>query len=92
MNTIMAPESKLILSIRNRGKAVPYGGADEDRPDGTRNCGFKNLKGKPEEVDSIPEARDNPSLKNALLVVNGTDTPFFTMGCEKSCNKEVAGH
>jgi hypothetical protein len=88
----MPPESQLILSIKKGGKAVPYGGSDVDRPDGARNYGFKNLKGKPEEVASIPEAQGNASLTNALLALAASDSPFFTVGCEKSCNQDSSGH
>jgi hypothetical protein len=29
---------------------------------------------------------------NALLVLNGPKSPFFTIGCEKACNKGDVGH
>jgi hypothetical protein len=89
---LMAPQSRLLFSIRQRGKAVPYGGCDKDRPDGSaKNRGFKNLKRKPEELASIPEIQDNDSLRNALVVLNAYDSPFFTVGCEKACNKDATG-
>ncbi len=89
----MVPQSRLVFSIRQRGKAVPYGGSDEDRPDGSpKNRGFKNLKLKPEELASIPEVQDNDSLRNALVVLNSPDSTFFTVGCEKACSKDATGN
>ena len=63
-------------------------GADEDRPDGHRNHGFKLLKGNPHDIESIPEAQDSPVLKKALTKLNRDQSSFFTVGCEKSCNKK----
>jgi len=43
-------------------------------------------KHKPEECALIPEVQDSPALKNALIALNAPETPFFTVGCEKSGN------
>jgi hypothetical protein len=82
----------VFLSIRNGGKGVPYGGADEDRPDGARNYGFKPLKSNPAEITLIPEAQGIPALKNALIVLNAENSPFFTIGCEKASGKKDSGY
>ena len=82
----------VFLSIRNGGKGVPYGGADEDRPDGSRNYGFKPLKSNPAEIASIREAQGIPALKNALVVLNAENSPFFTIGCEKASGKNDSGY
>jgi hypothetical protein len=83
-------ESSLILSIRNYFKAIPYPGSGL-RPDGTENHGCKIMKGRVGDADLIPEALDNASLRNAIIALNASDTPFLTLGCEKSCNKVNGG-
>ena len=85
-------QQTIFLSIKNGGKGVPYGGADEDRPDGSRNFGFKNLRSNPEEIEVIPEAQNVPALKNALRVLNAPESPFFTIGCEKALQKNDLGY
>ena len=84
-------ESTLILSIRNRSKAVSYSGSDQ-RPDGGQNYGFKPLKGKLEDCALIPEVQDDAALKNALISLNQSDSIFFTVACEKSCNQHGSGY
>jgi hypothetical protein len=88
----MQEEKYLLLTIRNRGKGIPYGGSGVPREDGSANYGFKALKGKPEEAARIAEAQDNEHLKNALVAINDRDTPFFTVGCEKAFNKDDGSH
>lgn len=82
----MQEAAYLLLTIRNRGKGVPYGGSGVPREDGSANHGFKALKGKPEEAARIPEVQDNENLRNALVAINDQSTPFFTVGCEKAFN------
>jgi len=83
-------ESTLILSIRNRLKAISYSGSGQ-RPDGGQNYGFRPLKGKPEECALIAEVQDDIALKNALVSLNHSDSIFFTVACEKSCNQHSSG-
>jgi hypothetical protein len=90
MNNPQAPESSLILSIRNHFKAVPYPGSGL-RPDGSENYGCKIIKGRVAEVDLIPEVLDNPALRNAVIALNERTTPFLTIGTEKSCNQDKSG-
>ncbi|HEY1804870.1 MAG TPA: hypothetical protein VGG45_10340 [Terracidiphilus sp.] len=82
----------VFLSIKEGGKGIPYGGTGEDRPDGSRNHGFKPLKSNPEEIAAIPEAQGIAALTRALVVLNGADSPFLTVGCEKAVNKNDSGH
>ena len=77
--------SNLYLTIRNRLKAIPYGSGD--RPDGSRNHGYKRLKGNTELAATIPEAQDIEALRHALVRLNHSDTAFFTVGCERSFNE-----
>jgi hypothetical protein len=85
-----APESNLILTIRNHYKGIPYPGSGP-RSDGSENYGCKIIKGRPGDVDLIPEVRDNASLRNAVKALNDCATPFLTLGCEKSCNRANVG-
>jgi len=82
----------VFLSMKNGGKGIPCGGADEDRPDGSRNHGFKSLKSNPAEIEAIPEAQGITALKNALIALNAADSPFFTEGCKKAFGKNDSGH
>jgi hypothetical protein len=81
--------TSLLLTIKNRPKAIPYPSGEHD--DGSKNHGFKPLKAVPEDVETIPEAQDNDSLKLALKRLNARRTPFFTVGCEKAYNKSQNG-
>jgi hypothetical protein len=83
-------ESSLIFSIRNHFKAVPYPGSGP-RPDGSENYGCKIIKGKGNDEVLVPEALDNAALTNAITSLNDRATPFLTIGCEKSCNKDASG-
>jgi hypothetical protein len=82
----------VILSIKNGGKGIPYGGANEDRPDGSRNHGFKPLRTNQGEIATIPEAIGITALENALIALNAPTSPFFTVGCEKAFGKNESGH
>jgi hypothetical protein len=69
---------------RGRLKGIPY--EPEDRGDGNPNIGFRPLKGRPQDSNSIPEARNEPALLYALTRLNEVCVPFFTSGCEKAYN------
>lgn len=76
-------QTNIILSLSDRTTSIPYPGTDcKDAPHG----GFRMLKGRPEEVEKIPAARDSAALKNALAKINAISTPFFTVACRMSCN------
>jgi hypothetical protein len=79
---------KVLLGIERRFKDVPY--PSEEREDGGRNVGFRDLKGDAGAIQSIPEVQDCPALQEALSVINAPETPFFTVGCEKSLNRRGA--
>jgi hypothetical protein len=83
-------KNHLIFSIRDHGKSIPYYGGN--RPEGSINHGFKLLRGNLDDVNSIPEAQDNEAIKKALLALNGSESHFFTIGCEKACNKGDEGY
>jgi hypothetical protein len=79
-------ETVLNLSIRNRGKGVPYGPVDRGE---SANRGFKALKRDPRLIAEVAEACDDDVLRNAIMRINAPHTPFFSVGCEKSFNKEI---
>jgi len=76
------------LSISYRGKGIPYGGAEEPRPDGGQNHGFVCLKGRTDLIDSIPELQGERALRSLVLALNAKETALFTIGC---LSAEVAG-
>lgn len=82
--------TELILTLKDRRKTIPY--IPETRTDGTVNYGFRMLKNQAENLDAIPEARDNQALRHALAVINDKSTAFFTVGCEKDINESPEGH
>jgi hypothetical protein len=44
----------------------------EDRDDGTKNIGFRDLKGTQQGILSIAEIQDRPALRDTLLVLNAS--------------------
>ncbi len=85
----MTDRTQVVLSIRNRHKGIPYFGGI--REGGSVNYGFRPLKGKPVEAAEVPEVQDEEHLKNALVVINDSNTAFFTTACEKSFNHDDNG-
>ena len=81
--------TELILTLKNRCKTIPY--IPQRREDGTVDHGFRILKGRPEEVMSIPEVEDSEPLRYALATINQEETAFFTVGCEKDLNHAPEG-
>jgi len=79
-------QTNVILSLRNFEKSIPY--KPKTRPEGSICHGFILLKGKPHEAVKIAEVSDNVALLNALQAINNSSTAFFTVGCEKSFNRE----
>ena len=55
---------------------IPYSGSL--RRDGDINHGFKDLRGRPELVDEIPEAKKSKGLANLLRVIAHTASPFMS--------------
>jgi hypothetical protein len=45
--------------------------------------GFVDLRSSPGKIDEIEEARKYPALREALLALNGPDSPFFTTKCDR---------
>lgn len=67
--------------ISGWGPVIPYGSVDHGN--GHQNYGYKRLKGDPDAVRAIPEAKDWPELEGFLISVNGDGSPIESVGCEK---------
>jgi len=78
------PNHLLDFSIDWNTKGIPY--SAEDHPHGSRNFGFRSLKGCTKECSQIPEVQDDSSFAAALERLNGWETAFFSSGCEKCYN------
>ncbi len=81
-----------LLSIGHHFKSIPYGGSGIKREDGNANYGFKNLKGKPELIDSIPELKTDSALKSLVQSINSSETSFFSIGCLSGEASEDRGY
>src|SRR5690242_9980067 len=81
---------KTLLTVGHAGKDIPYLAADY--ADGAQNFGFTRLKGHPERVGDIEEAKGIPSYQALLTALNASASPFFSVSCEKSFNSDEAGH
>jgi hypothetical protein len=49
------------------------------------NYGYRRVKGDPVAVSKIPEVEGCPELGEFLVVVNATESPIESVGCEKCC-------
>ena len=83
----MAERYRNSLSIRERGKVVPYPG-DHGRFD----LGFRDLKGRPELVDTLPGLDADPALRALLKAMNGTATGLFSVACACDAVHVERGH
>ena len=73
------------LSVSPLGKAIPYAGTGEPRPDGGANFGFKDLKGRPERLDEVPEANEDHALAELMRTINAPDTGVFSIASMSAC-------
>lgn len=67
------------LSVSPLGKAIPYAGTGERRPDGGANFGFKDLKGRPDRLDQVPEANEDRALAELMRTINAPHTGVFSI-------------
>jgi hypothetical protein len=67
------------LSVSPLGKAIPYAGTGERRPDGGANHGFKDLKGRPDRLDEVPEANEDCALADLMRTLNAPHTGVFSI-------------
>jgi hypothetical protein len=82
---------KNMLALDHKPKGIPYGGAGEMRPDGDANYGFKDIKGRPDLLPTIPELARDPALLEAIGVINQPNTGLFSIGCASSLTTDSDG-
>ncbi|MEM9927907.1 MAG: hypothetical protein AAF915_30020 [Cyanobacteria bacterium P01_D01_bin.50] len=80
------------LFISNYGKAIPYSSSETKENNGRTNYGFKNLKVRPQLIDTIPELSSDNALKALVLSLNLPETNFFSIGCFSGKVNEQEGH
>jgi hypothetical protein len=74
-------ESRSISISNKAGPAVPYPSVRHE--DGSRNHGYRRVKGDPDAVLHIPEVADWPEFGRFLITVNHAASPIESVGCEK---------
>ena len=84
------PKTDIFLRIKDHTKVFPY--FPVDRQDGHPNHGFKDVKGRVDEALKIAEVLDDIPMQEAVARIADNNTAFFTMGCEKSFNKDETGY
>ncbi|NJM98670.1 MAG: hypothetical protein HC800_17275 [Phormidesmis sp. RL_2_1] len=72
------------LVMSPHGKCIPYAGDGLMRADGNANYGFKNLKIKPDLIETIPELAADADLKSLVSSLNAHPN-FFSTGCFSQC-------
>lgn len=83
------------LTISHHVKGIPYGGYrnGELNDDGTaKNCGFKNLKGRPELLHEVPELLDNWALYELAEAINKPENGLVSVGCAGWDMSDDNGH
>jgi hypothetical protein len=65
--------------------SIPY--VPQDRSDGNRNYGFRDLRDHPELVSEIPEARNSPGMQAILRALNSSDSSLMSLGCERTVHR-----
>jgi hypothetical protein len=80
------------LSIRHRGKGIPYGGNGALRDDGDANHGFKYIKNDEAALRLIPELARDPALLQLAIAINGPKTGLFSVGCVSGQIHDDRGH
>jgi len=80
---------QVMLTINQKSKSIPYPAASHPN---SQNYGFHVLKGKLNKCEKVQEASDNASIINILKILNRNESPFFSVGCEKSYNHDREGY
>ncbi|WP_412530395.1 hypothetical protein [Burkholderia lata] len=90
------PDGAIVLASRGTrtiyieeswGPAIPYHAVEHE--DGTRNHGYRPVKGDRETIEAIPEVQGYPELGDFLIAINGLDSPVESVGCEKLLQKTI---
>ncbi|BAV45283.1 Uncharacterized protein MLTONO_0380 [Mesorhizobium loti] len=80
VETVLQGVGWTIAKTKDAGTMVPY----PARPilvDGRLNYGWMDLRGRPDLVEQIPEARESPALSNLLRVI-ATSPMLMSSACE----------
>jgi hypothetical protein len=80
-----------VLSVSPLGKAIPYAATDDARPDGGVNHGFKDLKGHPEQIDQVPESREDRAIAGLMRTISAPRTGVFSIASMSSAEPGVHG-
>ena len=83
------------LTISHHEKGIPYGGYrnGETNEDGSaKNRGFKNLKGRLNLLDEVPELLENPALYELVAAINQPDNGLVSVGCAGWNMSDTNGH
>lgn len=81
---------KILLTFNQNAKSVPYPAVDHK--DGTHTHAFVPLKGNLDLVGSIQEAKVVPAYTSLLNALNAAQSPFFSIGCEKTFRSRRSAH
>lgn len=78
-------QTSVTLCVKDIQTTIPYPAAErEEAP----HDGFIVLKGKSEEAGSVSAAQESEAVRLALIRINGSSTPFFTVACRKVLNNQ----
>jgi hypothetical protein len=66
---------------------VPWAAPDDD----VNQCRFVDLRKNLHRIDEIEEARAKPSLRSALLLLNGAGSQFWTAKCDTWNRSAIEG-
>ena len=80
------------LFVSNYGKAIPYNSSKIETQDEKANYGFKNLKVRPQLIDTVPELSSDEALKSLVRSLNSSKTSFFSVGCFSGKVSQEAGY
>jgi len=80
---------QVVLTINEQPKEIPYPPASNAF---SQNFGFRVLKGNLDKIESIQEAEDSECIRRFLRSLNSGESPFFSVGCEKSFNQDTNGY
>lgn len=69
------------LQVSFRPKGIASGAPAITRADGGTNYGFKDLRGHPELIDTVPELQRDAELRALIVAVNAPETALFSIGC-----------
>ncbi|WP_322104033.1 hypothetical protein [Paraburkholderia sp. J41] len=90
------PDAAIVLATRGTrtiyieeswGPAIPYHAIQHE--DGTRNHGYRPVKGDREAIEAIPEIQGYPELADFLITINANDTSIESVGCEKLLEEAI---